>query len=230
MGNQLTLGFECDSNENCALGAYVSLENGNMDPTEDTLRYVMAKFMDYRKDIGKVFGSDVFGHPGTAEYRTMRKSVDKQFLRLTGKSVEECKFDDHFIGRTFIAVRKQGWKRDTNGLKRMPEVPSTLYAHTARLATVSCDLIKLGYTSQNVHRYLQQRKRKEGAKLLATKCGGIAEETVMLSQWQHLLRSGREYFECHPDLIEWLRVDFEDFEPTFEADVASSLSANGFVT
>lgn len=102
-----------------------------------------------------------------------------------------------------------------------PKPVSTIYAYWGCNQNVHRRLIKIGYTGQNLQRYLSSLKRQHDPKLLSSKCGDEPQERREHHRWRDLLYEGREWFRPDEELIQYLRT--WNMDKDFEAVAKAAL-------
>ena len=111
------------------------------------------------------------------------------------------------VGRIYRDVRKGNYKicRD-GGLIQSEYYPlfgddedlskpiSTIYTYWGSNQKAHRRLIKIGYTDKPLGEYLRRLERQYDPQLLASQCGGEADEKRELARWRRFLAEGREWF------------------------------------
>lgn len=157
----------------------------------------------------------------------MKRMVDQRFYELCRVRLDECMwYSDTMLRETWHACRRRG----LNMLKGVlllitdhrplfdgidPTPGCIVYAYSGKIAKVAWRVVKLGYTDQNLDKYLRSKRIAHDPILLANTPGDLPLEDSFKAQWRHLLADGKEWF--HPDrsILDWIPTVFGTVEPTF---------------
>ncbi len=84
---------------------------------------------------------------------------------------------------------------------------ATVYAYYGRVATFPQRLVKIGYTTQELRRYLSSKRIPHKPQLLATRPGGRNAEDLEKAKWSLYLREGNEWFEPSRTMFRYFEQD-----------------------
>jgi len=99
------------------------------------------------------------------------------------------------------------------------ETVSTIYAYIGRNQILDGRAVKIGYTDQELIKYLNTKKREHDPWLVATKCGSYREEQKEHQKWGMYRAEGREWYWYADRMFQTFRDEWDvvvDFDNLME--------------
>lgn len=185
---------------------------------------------------GATYGSDhvVLSSEGREE---LYRYVFERYYKLAGKAMP---FTVDIVAKTYSGCRKGNYEnlRDgkaiTKGCRALPlfgeledDVVATVYAYWGSNQKAGRRLIKIGYTEQELTKYLRTLERAYDPRLMAQRCGGRPEEQEIHRAWSRFRAEGREWYWATEAMFDSFRRDWKTTEE-FEVLVEEALEVSPF--
>jgi hypothetical protein len=162
----------------------------------------------------------------STEFAQMRRMLDDHFVKLTGEHLEKF-WPDEKIRFHFESAPKGRYKEFKNGQIALGPRPllgedevencATIYAYSGTYATLKGQrLIKIGYTAQNLRRYLASKRDEYDPQWLASMPGSESLEDKIHAQWECQLARRDEWYWPVSELRAWIQAEFELLAPDYD--------------
>jgi hypothetical protein len=156
-----------------------------------------------------LYGSDhrVFTDPSYPMYHSeVYRLVDLVFRDLTGRSLSCITRSSIDVAKVFVGCRKGNYKRlrDCKIIPSTVDPGSVVYGALGCIANHDGRLMKIGYTEQNLKRYLRSKRIQSDFILVASYPGGHTEENEAHLALQSFLVEGREWFAKRREVFEYM--------------------------
>jgi hypothetical protein len=222
----------------CAQGARALLP-ADVETVEDA----MADLLNYFRIEKMTPGSD---HWVGRRYLRLRRLLDQRLMELAGCRLETfpppCS-DENDLRSRWFDVRKHYWQklRDQKWLEHRRQRPllddesetaGVVYAYVGVVGLEAFRgrlLVKLGYCSTNLKRYLASKEIAHGPRLLAKTPGTKkpdGTEGRYLAQWNERLACGDEWFFPCNDLADWIKETFDVIDPAFDQRIHAAQASH----